>query len=167
MLRGGVIYPVCSGLGESECELDIYINSENSGGNTTIQRGSGASERIKITTLDSFVESNGLARIDFIKADIEGAERDMLKGATRVLHDFAPKLAICTYHLPDDPVVLEGIIKESNPDYQVIHLRHKLFACVPYRLLSTSIDHQPYYDKFFSFPSAPIFLISCILYGVS
>jgi hypothetical protein len=80
--------------------------------------------------LDSFVEERGLARIDFIKADIEGAERDMLKGATRVLRDFAPKLAICTYHLADDPVVLEAIIKSANPGYKVVHLRHKLFASV-------------------------------------
>jgi hypothetical protein len=87
-------------------------------------------EKISITTLDKFVEENKLGRVDFIKADIEGAERDMLRGATNVLRTFAPKLAICTYHLADDPEVLESIIKEANPDYTVVHLRHKLFACV-------------------------------------
>jgi hypothetical protein len=43
----------------------------------------------------------------------------MLKGAANTLKKFAPKLAICTYHLPDDPQVLESIIKEVNPDYKV------------------------------------------------
>jgi hypothetical protein len=71
-----------------------------------------------------------LERVDFIKADIEGAEREMLKGAAHVLKTFAPKLAICTYHLPDDPEVLEQIIKEANPNYKIVHLRHKLFATV-------------------------------------
>jgi hypothetical protein len=87
-------------------------------------------EKISITTLDKFVEENKLERVDFIKADIEGAERDMLKGATNVLKTFAPKLAICTYHLPDDPEVLERIIRETNSAYTVVHLRHKLYAAV-------------------------------------
>jgi hypothetical protein len=71
-----------------------------------------------------------LEKIDFIKADIEGAERDMIKGAYNVLNEFAPKLALCTYHLPDDPVVMERLIKDANPKYKVVHIHKKLFACV-------------------------------------
>jgi hypothetical protein len=69
-----------------------------------------------------------LSQVDFIKSDIEGYERNLLLGAKNTLKKFAPKLAICTYHLPDDPQVLESIIKDANPDYKVVHLRHKLFA---------------------------------------
>jgi hypothetical protein len=54
----------------------------------------------------------------------------MLRGAMNVLKNFAPKLAICTYHLPDDQFVLENIIREANPNYTIVHLRHKLFAAV-------------------------------------
>ncbi|GHV33865.1 hypothetical protein FACS1894187_03280 [Synergistales bacterium] len=71
--------------------------------------------------------------MDFIKADIEGYERYMLKGAAKTLKKFAPKLALCTYHLPDDPEVMEKIIKEANPAYNVIQKRTKLFASVPNR----------------------------------
>lgn len=87
-------------------------------------------EKISVTTIDKFVEENKLERVDFIKADIEGSERDMLRGATSVLKTFAPKLAICTYHLPDDPEVLEKIIREANPAYTVVQMRHRLFAAV-------------------------------------
>ncbi len=87
-------------------------------------------ETINVITLDKFVEDNNIEKIDFIKADIEGAERQMLTGATNVLKKFAPKLAICTYHLPDDPEVLERIIMEANPKYRVIHIKMKLFAAV-------------------------------------
>jgi FkbM family methyltransferase len=128
---GGRIHPVQKGLGSSECEVNISIIENNSGANSmVITRCSDASERILVTTLDRFVAENRLERVDFIKADIEGAEREMLKGAANVLKTFAPKLAICTYHLPDDPEILEKIIKDANPAYTVVHLRHKLFAAV-------------------------------------
>ena len=82
-------------------------------------------------TIDEFVEENHLERVDFIKADIEGAERDMLKGAKNVLRKFAPKLSICTYHLPDDKEVLSNIILEANPKYVIEYQWEKLFAYVP------------------------------------
>jgi L-asparaginase/Glu-tRNA(Gln) amidotransferase subunit D len=93
-------------------------------------QSSSTTEKISVTSLDKFVEDNHLTIIDFIKADIEGVERDMLKGATNVLQKFEPKLAICTYHLKDDPEVLENIIKTANPNYTVVHLKRKLFAMV-------------------------------------
>jgi FkbM family methyltransferase len=126
----GIIHPIQKGLGSRECEMDISISNTNNGSNSIYFLRGGASEKIAITTIDKFVEKNKLERIDFIKADIEGAEREMLRGATNVLKTFAPRLAICTYHLPDDPEVLENIIKEANPAYKVIHIRHKLFAAV-------------------------------------
>jgi FkbM family methyltransferase len=125
----GQIYPVQKGLGVEQSKMNIFISETNSGSNSLVFKGEKV-EKIAITTLDKFVKENQLERVDFIKADIEGAERDMLKGAANVLKMFAPKLAICTYHLPDDPEVLEKIIKEANPDYTVVHLRHKLFATV-------------------------------------
>ncbi|MDR0764457.1 MAG: FkbM family methyltransferase [Synergistaceae bacterium] len=88
------------------------------------------SETVEVTTIDDFVRENNITRVDFIKADIEGFERNMLKGAEFVLSHFGPKLAICTYHLPDDPEVLERIILEANPNYRVVHMRDILFASV-------------------------------------
>lgn len=87
-------------------------------------------ERIEITSLDEFVAENNIKRIDFIKADIEGHERYMLIGAKNVLKNFGPKLAICTYHLPDDPEVLAKIILDANPNYKIVQKRKKLYAMV-------------------------------------
>jgi FkbM family methyltransferase len=132
-LNDSKIYPVQKGLGNKDCELFISINENNSGANSILidkREDDHACEKIIITTLDKFVEEHNLRSVDFIKADIEGAEREMLQGASNVLKVFAPKLAICTYHLPDDPIVLEKIILEANPAYKVIHTRHKLFAMV-------------------------------------
>jgi len=86
---------------------------------------------VKCTKPDTFVHQNNIPRIDFIKADIEGAERYMLMGAKQVLKDFAPKLAICTYHLPDDPKVLRELILDANPDYVIEERWKKMYAHVP------------------------------------
>jgi FkbM family methyltransferase len=137
-LNNGKIYPIQKGLGNRDCEVDISINKENSGSNTIVTneknlivtKGDKTTEKIFITTLDKFVKENKLEKVDFIKADIEGAEREMLRGASHVLKTFAPKLAICTYHLPDDPEILEKIILDANPNYTIVHLKHKLLAAV-------------------------------------
>ncbi|MDR2691024.1 MAG: FkbM family methyltransferase, partial [Dysgonamonadaceae bacterium] len=75
------MHPVQKGLGLAECEVDISICENNSGGNSIVNTPRGMTEKIAITTLDRFAEERKLTRVDFIKADIEGAERDMLRGA--------------------------------------------------------------------------------------
>ena len=126
------IIPIKKGLGRINEKINISINGKESGslGNSVVFEHETKGEEVEIITLDTFVKDNQLNRVDFIKADIEGAERDMLLGAKETLAKFAPKLALCTYHLPDDPVVLEKIILEANPKYKIIHLEHKLFAMV-------------------------------------
>jgi FkbM family methyltransferase len=135
-LNGGKIIPVQKGLGNIEGDVELFIDNGNAGGNTINAKWSGDGKRkknistIKITTLDTFVREQGLTKVDFIKADIEGAERDMLAGARNTLKTFAPNLAICTYHLPDDPQVLERLILDANPKYKVRQGPKKLYASV-------------------------------------
>jgi FkbM family methyltransferase len=129
-LNSNRIVPVQKGLSDHEGSAMISILDVNSGGNSIVAERSEQCESILLTTIDRFVQENNLPRVDFIKADIEGAERDMLRGAVDTMRRFAPKLAICTYHLPDDKPVLERIILEANPKYRIVHLRNKLMAAV-------------------------------------
>ncbi|MDR0409176.1 MAG: FkbM family methyltransferase [Spirochaetaceae bacterium] len=114
--------------GEAVLQTDKNFTGEANRIINNNPKKSDTTEKIEIITLDKFVHEQGLKRLDFIKADIEGAERDMLKGAKETLREFAPRLALCTYHLPDDPEVLEALIKEANPHYRVVHISKKLFA---------------------------------------
>ena len=45
---------------------------------------------VEVETIDRFVAAKGLARLDLIKADIEGWEMQMLLGATETLTDLRP-----------------------------------------------------------------------------
>ena len=127
------IIPVEKGLSDKTGALQLYTDGGTGMGNSLITREDAlysAVETVQVAALDDFVKENNIQRVDFIKADIEGAERDMLKGAQYVLKTFAPRLALCTYHLPDDPEVMERLIKEANPNYRIIQREKKLYACV-------------------------------------
>jgi len=54
--------------------------------------------KIKSSTIDKFVEENNIEKIDFLKMDVEGAERSVLEGAVNTIKKFRPHLAIAIYH---------------------------------------------------------------------
>ena len=109
----------------------ISSSEEMVGSASFVFTGQGTNTSVECVTLDDWVKENDIPRVDFIKADIEGSERDLLAGAGETLRRFKPRLAICTYHLPDDPQVLKSLIKDAVPEYKVIQKRKKLFAYVP------------------------------------
>ena len=131
----GNIVPVQKGLSDQNTRMTLFENSDgNSGGNALCDKTTEhmtPSEAVQTVTLDDFVRENHLPRVDFIKSDIEGLERRMLAGAQETLARFAPKLALCTYHLPDDPQVMAELILKANPKYNIVQKRKKLFASVP------------------------------------
>lgn len=49
---------------------------------------------VRMETLDGFVESRGLTRLDFIKCDVEGGERDFIQGGLKTLERFRPWLML-------------------------------------------------------------------------
>ncbi|MDA0206533.1 MAG: FkbM family methyltransferase [Acidobacteria bacterium] len=69
----------------------------------------------KNSALDSVVMRE---RVDFIKMDIEGAERNALRGAAATLKKFRPRLAIAAENLPDDVSEIPSVVAASVPDYK-------------------------------------------------
>ncbi|PMP70800.1 MAG: hypothetical protein C0176_00285 [Mesoaciditoga sp.] len=80
-------------------------------------------EKVKVTTIDKFVEDQKIDCVDFIKMDIEGAELGALKGGENTIKKFKPKLAICVYHKGEDLITIPEYIKSLNKDYK-FYLRH-------------------------------------------
>lgn len=122
-------------LGDREGSCSFAYDKVNLGGGKVIGQdvdyNTGKTMTVESTTLDQFVVDHGIKKIDFIKADIEGAERNMLRGAKTILREMGPKLSICTYHLPDDKDVLEKIVLDANPNYRVEHHYQKMYAYIP------------------------------------
>jgi FkbM family methyltransferase len=117
------ILPVA--LGEDNRMVTFMMDTENPGSSSIQSKG-----RILIlqTTIDQLVTEGKIARLDFIKMDIEGSERFALRGAKETISRFHPRLAICAYHLPDDFEVLSGIIREIEPRYRLTFGKRKIYG---------------------------------------
>lgn len=62
-------------------------------------------------------------RVTFIKADVEGMEMALLKGAADTIVRWTPKLAICVYHYPSDILDIVAYIRTLVPEYNMA-IRH-------------------------------------------
>jgi FkbM family methyltransferase len=51
-------------------------------------------DRVEVSTLDAFAAARGLARIDFIKADIQGSEIRLLRGGAEALARYRPAVLL-------------------------------------------------------------------------
>jgi FkbM family methyltransferase len=69
-------------------------------------------------TIDAMVARGALDRVDFIKMDVEGAELEILKGATHTLRTQQPRLALATYHRPDDIAVFPAFVASLGLEYR-------------------------------------------------
>jgi hypothetical protein len=73
----------------------------------------GASSGGIYTTIDEFCTDPNASY--FIKADIEGAETEMLSGASNFLTGKNPmRIVLCTYHRQNDARDIEAILKSSG-----------------------------------------------------
>ncbi len=117
----GKIIPINLALYSKKANLSFNQNGIIS---KIIEKG----DKNNATTLDDFVKENDIKKIDFIKADLEGSEREFLQGAKNTLKNLQPSLAICSYHYKDDPIILKKLILDINPDYKIYQTKKILFA---------------------------------------
>ncbi|MFK7845717.1 MAG: FkbM family methyltransferase [Rhodothermales bacterium] len=110
--------------------------SDQGPGSSISDRGEGNLKTLTIT-LDDFVASKGLEKVDFIKMDIEGAELNALAGASATIRKFQPKLAICAYHKKDDFYSIPKLIRQIDSGYKfyldhyTIHREETVLYAIP------------------------------------
>jgi FkbM family methyltransferase len=86
---------------------DVLELAEGGDGNTTgdsfvLGRDQKNKVRVPLTTIDILVVELALPRVDFVKMDIEGSEKEALRGGAETIRRYHPRMAIASEHLPDD-----------------------------------------------------------------
>jgi len=74
---------------------------------------------VALTTIDKMVGELGLAKVDFIKMDIEGAEQKAVLGAKNTIAKFRPRMSLCIYHIQGDETMVPKLVHDAYSDYKV------------------------------------------------
>ena len=105
--------------------INACISSETGMGsfNMSGSRGSNACScgtPVKTVCADDII---GDGEVTYIKADIEGAECDFIKGAENIIKTQKPKMMISCYHRSDDLINIPEAVLNIRNDYKV-YMRH-------------------------------------------
>jgi FkbM family methyltransferase len=111
-----IVYP--KGVWDKDDLLEFGGSEGDSTKGTLALHPDGRLIKVPVTTIDRLVQELGLARVNFIKMDIEGAEKQALSGARQTLAKFRPRMAICVYHLPNDPTDIPRLVQAAVPSYR-------------------------------------------------
>lgn len=76
---------------------------------------------IRICSIDEYFAHEP---ITFLKADIEGFEKQLVDGAVKVICRDKPRMAICLYHSPFDMYRIALTIKKLCPEYRLAVRQH-------------------------------------------
>lgn len=122
------------GVWSENTVLTFNADSSSSANLVTSASANDSDTSVQVVCLDDMF---GAASPNFIKMDIEGAEREALLGARQLISETRPVLAICVYHKPEDLWDLPLLIAEMNPSYDMYLRVHShmglstVLYCVP------------------------------------
>lgn len=122
------VVPVQAALGEQNGTISISVNDSSS---TQFENDACKyAEKVeaKVVPMDEFVREHNL-RVGLIKADVEGAEQSLLKGAMQTIKEQKPTLLISIYHNADDFFHIKPMLEQLNLGYR-FKIRHPVCGSV-------------------------------------
>lgn len=98
---------------------------------------------VEVDTLDNILEEIEVQKVDFLKMDIEGAEVEALKGATKTLETYPMNLAIAAYHVVNGQKTLDtvaGFIKQLLKTKTHVYVEEDHVYVTPKQKLSSLVE---------------------------
>ena len=102
----------------SESAVDVFFEDRGPASKVAFAPFEGFDGKTTTLAIDDFVRTAVIERVDFIKTDIEGAERHALRGAEETLRRWRPKLAISIYHSMSDFVGIVRYLHDLRLGYE-------------------------------------------------
>ncbi len=78
---------------------------------------------VKVNSLDNILCGE---KVDYIKYDVEGSEREALIGSQKTIENYAPALLVSLYHRSEDLFELVLLLHKLNPNYK-LYLRRMTY----------------------------------------
>jgi FkbM family methyltransferase len=97
----------------SENTVGVFSGSGNRNSSLVGASYEHREERVNLVTVDALCEGR---RVDFVKYDVEGAEREALLGTRETIARFSPRLLVSLYHRTEDLFDLIFLVRELYPD---------------------------------------------------
>ena len=122
----GNVEVLALGLGDKQRKAEMMVHGDFLSSSTISDSGMGVieaeagdfvAEEISITTLDDFATERRLEKLDFIKVDAEGYEKQILRGARETIRRFRPIMAVSAYHFPNDKTDIVKLVEDTSPQY--------------------------------------------------
>jgi len=115
------VFPMA--LGDRNGEAKLVTIPEAPAGNYIGEGG----DPVTMATIDSLK-----VRVDFLKMDTEGYEREILTGARETIKKWKPVIAMSAYHKLDDKVELPKLVNSITPyDCQLYEDAEEDLICTP------------------------------------
>ena len=121
----GRVMPICAGAW-SKRELLRFDASGNRNASFGENRSQILSDRpVKWKEIEAMPpdEAVGDRLVDYIKYDVEGAEREAIVGSRATIEKCLPTLLVSLYHRNEDLFDLPLLVHQSHPDYRGFYLR--------------------------------------------
>lgn len=130
------VLPFCWGAGAKQ-----EIASFKEGQKASSSLSAKGELKVPLTTLDHLISLLDLRRVDLIKLDVEGAERDVINGAWEMIEWHRPMLQVSIYHKPNDLFGLPLFLMKRLRNYTYFlghhsfyHVETDLYCCPNERL---------------------------------
>ena len=127
-------HSICAGVWNEPGRVSFDFK-DMTGGSSKISEN--AEDEIEVKTIDQIVEEKNLTRLDLIKFDVEGVEKEALEGGKKSIEKYRPKLMVSMYHFDHDLFSLSKLLHNMLPNYQFYLGHHSYYwtetdlYCIP------------------------------------
>jgi FkbM family methyltransferase len=95
------VIPIKAALASSCGEINLSIDASSAGHSVTLGRGNECIS-VRSITLDQLMKDLKLTAVHLLKANVEGAMTDVLKGAAEILENSKPRIVTTVNHYPEE-----------------------------------------------------------------
>ncbi|MBV6625405.1 MAG: FkbM family methyltransferase [Rivularia sp. (in: Bacteria)] len=120
-------------------------------------------EVVEAISLDSFCQQHDIEEIDYLKVDVEGAESDVLQGASQLLKNKAVKFI----QFEISQKMLEGLNRDAKSTFDILNKNgYECHRISPNGEIGEEVsDSNSFYENYIAFPNLPVHFFTIVLNG--